>query len=179
VPAPAATPDFETVCEQHADFAWRVLRRHGVAERDIEDLCQEVFVVVSRKLGGFEGRSSLKTWIYGICRRVAGNHRNRAATHREVSVHEPPPPASGELGDGEAFERLAGKQGLALLEGLLMSLPAERREVFLLYEIEELSMREVAAVLGCSPNTAFSRLYAARRDLKAALARLRARRRVA
>ena len=174
MPSPHA--DFDALFEAHCDFAWRVLHRHGVAERDLEDQCQEVFVVVHRNLPGFEARSTLKTWIYGICRRVAANYRRRAAG-RELLVETAPEPAPVDT-EGEPFEQLATRQGLALLEGLLGQLTPEQREVFLLYEVEELTMREVAEMLECSQNTAFSRLYSARRDLEAALKRLRARRRV-
>src|SRR5688572_6113469 len=126
-------PDFDTLFEAHCDFAWRVLRRHGVEERHIEDLCQEVFIVVHRNLDRFEGRSSPKTWIYGICRRVAANHHKLAATTREALVQPPEQPTEAQGGaEGEAFERLAQKQNLALLEGLLSQLPPEPREVFLL-----------------------------------------------
>lgn len=170
--------DFEAVFTAHTDFAWRSLRRLGVAERDLEDVCQEVFVVVLKSLSQFEGRSALKTWLFAICRRVAANYRNRAVHRRELPV-ESVEPAAALAGDGDAFDALAGKQSLALLQGLLATLPAEQREVFELYEVEELTMREVAEVLECSQNTAFSRLYAARRELELALKRLRAKRRVA
>ena len=59
------------IFREYAPFVWRGLRRLGVPECDVEDVCQEVFVVVHRKLGDFEGRSSLRTWIYGICARTA------------------------------------------------------------------------------------------------------------
>ena len=66
-------PDLAEIFRQYAPFAWRALRRLGVPDADVEDVCQEVFVVVHRKLGDFEGRSSLKTWIYGICPRTASD----------------------------------------------------------------------------------------------------------
>ena len=178
-----APPEFERVFAEQASFVWRVLVRHGVSERELEDVCQEVFLVVFKALPQFEGRSSLRTWIYGICRRVASNHRNLAVHRRETphgSVPEPTLEAAPLVaGEGEAFDALARKQSLALLEALLTRLPDEQREVFVLYEIEELSMREVAEALECSQNTAFSRLYAAREALAAAVKRLRAQRRVA
>ena len=79
-----AAPDFERIFAEHSAFVWRVLARHGVRERDLEDVCQEVFVVVFKNLAQFEGRSSMNTWIYGICRRVAANYRGRAAHRRET-----------------------------------------------------------------------------------------------
>jgi RNA polymerase sigma-70 factor (ECF subfamily) len=171
--------DFERVFSEHSAFAWRVLARHGVREADLEDVCQEVFMVVLKALPGFEGRSSIRTWIYGICRRVAANQRKRAMNRRETLAEDVESIADDGPAEAEAFAALAQKQSLELLDGLLERLPAAQREVFVLYEVEELTMREVAEALDCPLDTAFSRLYAARRTLDAALKRLRAQRRVA
>ncbi len=174
-----ALADFERVFTQHVAFAWRVLARYGVAERDLDDACQEVFLVVHRNLPQFEGRSALKTWIHGICRRVASHQRGRAGHARELLGQQLYLPVAFDDTDGDAFAQLANKQSVELLDALLARLVPEQREVFVLHDIEELPMREVADVLECSSNTAFSRLYAARREIEAELKRLRARRRVA
>jgi len=171
--------EFEPIMREHAAFVWRVLVRHGVVESQLEDVSQDVFLTLHRSLPRFEGRSSLRTFIYGICRRVASNHRQLAVHRREVitdALPEPPP-----VGDraGDAFETLADKQSLELVQALVARLPDEQREVFMLYEVDELTMREIAETQGCSQNTLFSRLYAARKALAAELARLRATRRVA
>jgi RNA polymerase sigma-70 factor (ECF subfamily) len=176
---PAATPDFERIFAEHSPFVWRVLARHGVRERDLEDVCQEVFVIVFKNLPQFEARSSLKTWIYGICRRVAANHRGLAVHKRELLSGTTFDRERDHAPGGDAFAALAEKQSLTLLAQLLAGLPSDQREVFVLYEVEELNMREISEVLECSQNTAFSRLYAARRELAAALVRWRAKRRVA
>jgi RNA polymerase sigma-70 factor (ECF subfamily) len=171
------TPDFESLFAQHSAFVWRVLARYGVPERDLEDVCQEVFVIVFKGLPQFEGRSALRTWIYGICRRVASNYRRRAARHEQPDAELK---ARADLAqDADAFEAYERKQSLELLDLLIARLPDDQREVFVLYEIEEMTMREVAESLDCSQNTAFSRLYAARREIEAALKRLRGKRRVA
>jgi RNA polymerase sigma-70 factor (ECF subfamily) len=183
--APDDAREFEQAFRDHVDFAWRVLQRHGVQASDLEDTCQEVFLTLHRSLPRFEGRSSLRTFIYAICRRVASNHRRLAVHRHEVATgHAAEPDAARPdlptpAGDGEAFERLATKRSLALLEMLVARLPPEQREVFVLYEIDELSMREVAEAVGCPQNTCFSRLYAARRELAGQLQRLRAKPRVA
>src|SRR5207302_10408961 len=77
-------PSLSEVFRQYAPFVWRALRRLGVPESDVEDVCQEVFVVVHRKLGDFEGRSSLRTWIYGICTRTASDYRRSGRVRREI-----------------------------------------------------------------------------------------------
>jgi RNA polymerase sigma-70 factor (ECF subfamily) len=92
---------------------------------------------------------------------VASNYRRRAYVRRERSVSEPPEQVQAADQD-EAFER---SQGWPALRRLLDTLDAEKREVFVLYELEELSMREVAEACGCPLQTAYSRLHAARRVL--------------
>ncbi len=158
---PATDASFAAIFHEYAPFVLRVMRHLGVASGDLQDQCQEVFVAVFRGLPEFDGRSSLRTWIYGISLRVASNHRRRAYVRRERSVSQPPeqslPPAQH-----EAFEQ---SQGYPALRLLLDTLDADKREVFVLYELEELSMKEVAEACGCPLQTAYSRLRAARRLL--------------
>jgi RNA polymerase sigma-70 factor (ECF subfamily) len=173
--APAAVGGLTTagVFEENAPYAWRVLRRLGVAEADVDDVCQEVFVTVHRRLSDFEGRSSVRTWIYGICVRTASDYRKRAHTRRECA-----PDAATEVESAVGPDQenaISLRQARDTLDRLLDRLDDDRRAVFVLYEIEELSMAEVAAVLGCPLQTAYSRLHVARRDIEAALERLRAR----
>src|SRR5688572_4381310 len=70
--------EFTRLFDQHAAFVTRVLRRFGVAEADAADACQEVFLVVLRKLPEFEGRAAHRTWLYRICVCVAADYRKRA-----------------------------------------------------------------------------------------------------
>jgi RNA polymerase sigma-70 factor, ECF subfamily len=74
---------FSNICDRHAPFVWRTLRRPGVRERDVVDACQEVFLVVHRKLGALGEQPSIEGWIFRICRRVAAAHRRRASERRE------------------------------------------------------------------------------------------------
>jgi RNA polymerase sigma-70 factor (ECF subfamily) len=150
------------IFREHAPFAWRALRRLGVDAREVDDACQDVFVVVQRKLGEFEGRSSLKTWIYGVCLRVASDYRRRASSRRETLE---PSPRDG-AGEGGPHAELERKEALRLLDALLDGLDDDKRAVFVLYEVEQLSMREVAEVVGCPAQTAYARLYAARRQVQ-------------
>jgi RNA polymerase sigma-70 factor (ECF subfamily) len=170
--------DFDAVFTAHADFAWRSLRRLGVAERDLEDVAQEVFVVVLRGLEGFEARSSIKTWIYGICRGVAANHRRKGSNARELPDQAWVDSSADESPHGmRAPDAALGDR--QLLERLLDRLSPEQREAFVLYEIEDLTMREIGVALACPEDTAYSRVKAARRVIEAELTRLRAQRRVA
>lgn len=158
-------PDLAEIFEDYAPFVWRVVRRMGVAEADAEDVCQEVFLVVHRRVHEFEGRSSLRSWIYGICLRCAAAHRNRAHHRREVRSDEPVEATV----DGRQAEALDAQRALHELDRVLNRLPDKQREVYVLYELEELGMAEVAAAIGCPLQTAYSRLHAARREVRAAL----------
>jgi RNA polymerase sigma-70 factor (ECF subfamily) len=154
----------------HASFVWRVLRRLGISDTDVEDACQEVFVVAHRRLDGFEGRSSVQTWLYGICVRVGGAHRRRAR------VHELPASAHHEqAADAPQEDEVALREARVELDRMLDRLDDEKRAVFVLFEIEELPMIEVAEAVGCPLQTAYSRLHAARREVDLMLTRIRAR----
>lgn len=155
---------------EYGTFAWRVLRRLGVAERDVDDVCQEVFVIVHRQIAGFEGRSSPRTWLYGICVRTASEYRRSASRRLEVVAGRPP---DATVDANQETDR-ALREARTLLDRILDGLDEDKRAVFILYEIEELPMAEVAIAVGCPLQTAYSRLHAARRDVDAALHRLRA-----
>lgn len=158
---PETTPEFAAIFSEYAPFVLRVLRHLGVPNADLQDQAQEAFVAVFRGLAKFAGRSSVRTWVYGICLHVASNYRRRAYVRRERSVSEPPEQVF-EADQSEALER---NRNWPALRRLLASLDAEKREVFVLYELEELPMREVAEACGCPIQTAYSRLHAARRVL--------------
>src|SRR5690349_24003424 len=85
-----ALPSMRTVFDEHARYVIRTLRHLGIKEADVEDVAQEVFVTVHRKLHEFEGRSKLRTWLYAICLRVASDHRRRAYVVRERATDNPP-----------------------------------------------------------------------------------------
>src|SRR5689334_15233045 len=75
---------FKEVYEEQFRFVWRSLRRLGVRESDVADAAQDVFLVVHRRLGEFEGRSKVSTWLYGICYRVARDRRRLAHVRHHV-----------------------------------------------------------------------------------------------
>ena len=74
--------DFDAVYEEHFPFVWRSLRRLGVDGHSMDDATQDVFLVVHRRLGDFEGRSTVRTWLFGIARRIARDRRRAAARQR-------------------------------------------------------------------------------------------------
>ncbi len=165
LPGHAHVPSLAEIFRTYAPFAWRALRRLGVPESDVEDVCQEVFVVVHRKLGDFEGRSSLRTWIYGICARTASDYRRSGRVRREV-VTDAPPETHHEAAQHEV---VALKEARATLDRILDQLDDDKRAVFVLYELEELTMAEIAEALSCPLQTAYSRLHSARKIVESAV----------
>ena len=173
VPARASALDVRAVHDRHADFVWRSLQRLGVREAELEDVLQEVFVVVHKRLASFDGSSQVTTWLYGICIRVAAAHRRRAWVRREqptddIGVDEGAP--ASERPD----ELLAARQARATLDRVLDRMDLEKRAVFVMAEIDELGSQEIAEAIGVPVGTVWSRLSAARKEFQAALARERA-----
>lgn len=167
--------DFHKVVAEHGPYLWRVLRRLGVRAADIEDVWQETFIVVHRKLDGFEGRSSVRTWLSSIAVRVASDYRNRAHRRREQATDELPE-SDAHLEGASQHDELVDRERRELLDRLISELKPDQREVLVLYEFAELPMQEVAEAVGCPLQTAYSRLHAARKSLEQAARREAARR---
>lgn len=168
-----ARPDasFEALFRAHFGFVYQNLRRLGVPPASVEDAAQEVFVVVLRRWGAPVG--SIRGWLFGIARRVAWRHR-RASARRTRLVQalaaETPLPA-----DGPAV--VAEREAAALLEQFLDRLDDDKRAVFLLAELEQMTAPEIARALGVKENTVYSRLRAARQEFDRNFERLRLRER--
>jgi RNA polymerase sigma-70 factor (ECF subfamily) len=156
----------------HGRFVLRVLLRMGVAEQDARDLGQEVFLTVFRKHGEFLGDSRETTWLYGICLRVAANYRRKG--HRRLEqLHAAIPVTAPAHEQGHEHE-IDARRLMCSLDAALERLPPKKRDVFVLYEFAEREMEEISEILGAPLKTCYSRLYAAREELKADLARQRA-----
>jgi RNA polymerase sigma-70 factor, ECF subfamily len=163
-PTAAVAPTFEQIFHDEAAYVGRTLRYLGVREAHLEDVCQEAFVVVYRQLGQFHG-GSVRAWVRQICVRVAGNYRRSLRRRAEDVVAEPPEVAVRATQHGEA----EGRQSQQRLLRALNSLSEEQRDVFVLYEIEQLTMPEIAEASGCPLQTAYSRLHAARAKVQTAM----------
>ncbi|HEY6559216.1 MAG TPA: sigma-70 family RNA polymerase sigma factor [Polyangiaceae bacterium] len=167
--AQAAPLVFAEVYAEHAAFVWRSLRRMGVREADLDDVCQDTFMIVHRRLDSYDGSSSVKTWLFGIAMRRASQYRRRAhVRHETLSRPLPEVPASG-----AQAELLEQKRARLLLDQALDTLDEEKRAVFVLYELEQLPMPEVARAVGCPVQTAYSRLHAARKKVETVVLRSR------
>jgi RNA polymerase sigma-70 factor (ECF subfamily) len=163
---------FDDVYRQGFAFVWRSARRLGVRDASLDDVVQEVFVIVHRRLGDFEGRSSIRTWLFGITLRVVRDHRRSVARREPAEVIDPDTLRAAEPGPGESLEKA---EAVRLLYAVLDEMDDERREVFVMAELEQMTMPDIAIALGVNVNTAYARLRAARQTFEGALARHRAR----
>ncbi len=158
---------FEQVYDEYRDFIWHSLRRLGVNDVALDDAMQDAFVVVHRRLVEFQGRSTLKTWLFGIALRVSKDYRR---TERRKGGLEPLPDSVADAAPGP-LESATEAEGLRVAHTLLAQLDDDRRAVFILAEIEQMTRLEIAEALGVNPNTVASRLRAAHQDFERAIAR--------
>jgi RNA polymerase sigma-70 factor (ECF subfamily) len=164
-----APPTAKSVYEEHARFVWLTLQRFGVQSTDLADLAHDVFVVVHRRIGTFDNTSRMTTWLFGICLRVAANYRRRQRhVLSEAALRER---ASDEVVQVPADEMLARRQERASAERVLAKLPLDKRAVFVMFEIENLSCQEIAELMGIPIGTVHSRLHGARAQIERIVAR--------
>jgi RNA polymerase sigma-70 factor (ECF subfamily) len=167
-----------TVAEVHArhgEFILKSLYRLGIRSPHLEDVYQEVFLVVHRRLDSYAGHCALTTWLFEVCFRVAAGYRRRAHFRREQLV-----PDAASLGYVAAaapspereFEK---RQAAQRLNNLLSGLNAEQRVVFTMFELEGLSCDEIGENIGVPVGTVYSRLHRARKAFLRALQRQRIR----
>ena len=168
---PIDLPDFATIYDQHFAFVWRLAAMSRIPEAHLDDVVQETFLVIHRKLPTFEGRSSLRTWIASITRTTAKEFSRRKRHQILGGAVDLETAASSALTPAEQLEAAAAAQ---LLDRFLDELPEEQREVFVLAEVEQMTANEIGAVLEMNPNTVRTRLRAARMGVQASLARHRA-----
>lgn len=160
-------PSFDEVYAAHVAFVWRTLRAFGVAEAQLEDATQDVFVVVHRRLSEWEGRAAITTWLFAIARRVAGGYRRKRgqADQRTTPLDDERELAAA----ADTFAELSRAQALATVMAILDTLDEDKRIVFALVELEQVPVPEVARVLELNLNTAYSRLRLARQAFEVAV----------
>ena len=169
VAGPVEPAEVFTIAQVYAayfDYVFRCLRSLGVRADLLDDALQDVFLVVQDKLPAFDGRAKLRTWLYAIVLRVARRYRERAAVDASRFVASEPPSAARPEDDLEHGEQLA------LARRALDALDADKRELFVLAAIEQMSAPEIAAVLQLPVNTVYSRLRAARAAFSEQVARM-------
>lgn len=168
----AATLDAAAVHAAHGAFLWATLQRLGARPSDLDDVYQEVFIVLHRRLGDYDPALPIRPWLFGICVRVVAASRRRAHVRRERLVDVVPESDGNAPSPEERAERARRHE---ILQEILDELDLERRAVFVMYEIDELPCDQIAEMTGVPVGTVHSRLHAARKDFQRASARWQAR----
>lgn len=155
-------PSWPQVFYDYYGFVRSTTRRLAGPQLDVEDLTQDVFVVVHRKLDGLRDPEKLRSWIYSICRRVVAHqrrrHRVRSAIRELLGRNHDSYVATPEV--------LTQQQQLEQrLYEALDRLSPKRREALILFALEGMNGKQIADLLQIPLNTVWTRLYAARRDL--------------
>jgi RNA polymerase sigma-70 factor (ECF subfamily) len=170
-PTDTQSQRLRAMVDAHFDPLWRFMRRLGVATMDLDDAMQEVIMIAASRLDVIP-KESEKAFLFGTAFRVASEWRRFRGGRREVALehlaeHEDPMPVADALLD-QARAR-------TLLDRVLEEMPLDLRAVFTLYEIEELTMAEIASLLELPAGTVASRLRRGRELFESQVARLQAR----
>ncbi len=155
----SGTGPLEALYREHHAFVWRCVRRLGLAEAQVDDGVQDVFLVVDRRKDEFEPRGSIRSWLFAIAMRVVQAHRRTEQRHRRRVEA---------FGASLSWSEPEKGSAVILLHQLLEGLSEDRRAVFILADLEKMSAPEIADALGVKLNTVYSRLRAARAQVRAA-----------
>jgi RNA polymerase sigma-70 factor, ECF subfamily len=170
----ALVQNFAAVYRDYFDFVWSCTRRLGVSAAATDDVVQEVFIVIHSRLHTLERPEALRSWIYGVVRRVVSAHHRARRTKLDSSSHldlaELPGPRQP-----TPLDLAEQNDQVKLLWSVLDELDEDKREVFVLAELEEMTAPEISEAIDIPINTAYSRLRAARQAFNEALARREAR----
>lgn len=161
--ATAPSPELVALYRAHFQFVWRSARRLGVPEGALDDVVQDVFLVVARRLAEFRGEASARTWLFAIALRVVREHRRSTFRHlrRAQALADSQPQTSS--------DPIARSDARRTLQRALDRLDDDRRSVYVLAELEGLTAQEIAEGLRVNINTVYSRLRSARAQLERAL----------
>ena len=168
------TATFEQAYEENFDFVWRQVRR-GLGATDIDDAVQDVFLVVHRKLRDFDGRVSLRAWLYGITQNVLRDHRRTARRKQAPLVpYAPDGDSSRDLHKSARASNVEVRDDLRHALELMEELDEDKREALWLSLAEGMSAPEIAECTNSNVNTVYARIRAAKAEFDAAFARKRA-----
>ena len=161
----ASTPSFDELYRLHFAFVSRSLNRLGVRPAQIDDAIQDVFVVMHRRIADLRPDASPRAFCFAVATRVARGYRRSAQRKSALSLDV------GSLADVSQgpFEHAARAQAEHVLQGFLEGLDADKRAVFLLAELEEMTAPEISQELCVNVSTVYTRLRAARQRLVAYL----------
>jgi RNA polymerase sigma-70 factor (ECF subfamily) len=175
VPGDQAGPlDANAIYRSHGAFVWRNVRRLGIPENMVEDVLQDVFMVVHRRLPEFAGRSSLKTWLFGIVLRVVNTYRRsqkRRRVHMDNLVAAAEVESDVPHGRDDPAELTERREASRLLHRLLDQLDDDKRALLVSVDLEEMTIAEASEAMSVNANTVYSRLKIARREFQEAVTR--------
>lgn len=165
-------PDIDVgkLFDEHAEFLLRVVGRLTGSRDRAEDVVQRVFLIAHEKRETLQDRTQLRGWLYQVAVNVTRHDRRSLARRLRLAEALAEQPQRPEPPAPEA--QVASAQQAARVRTCIAKLPFEQREVFVLYELEELRGAEIAAMLEIPENTVWSRLRLARRRFKAAWAKM-------
>jgi RNA polymerase sigma-70 factor (ECF subfamily) len=161
-------PDFEALYRAHFDFVWRILRRLGVRTAALDDAAQEVFLVVHRRLAEFQPDTSARAWLFAIAQRVASDQRRwvRRKGQKSVALEDD---LHSQL--RSPFEATVSREASDLVLDFLAEIDADRRDAFVLSELEQMSAPEIARAVDANVSTVYTRIASSRRAFAAFIAR--------
>ena len=176
-PAPLAVPSFEQLYTRWFHDVSRWVRAMGGLSADLDDLTQEVFLVVRRKLAQFDGRNA-GGWLYSIAKHQVRDYRRRAWVRHllRVSPREPDTVEPSQLvaHSPDPSEVLQRRQAEQFVNRILAKMSETQRTAFVLFEIEGYSGEEIAALEQIPVNTVWTRLHHARKRFFAMVEEARA-----
>lgn len=152
----------------HFDFIWRLLRRLGVQPADVDDCAQQVFVIAAHKLPVIASKSE-QSFLFGIALNVAAEARRVHLKRRDKAAGLYPEARDPRPSPDELLDRTRARM---LLDRVLDAMPMESRAVFVLHELEEMPLHEIAPLLSIPIGTAASRLRRGRTEFQRLAARL-------
>jgi RNA polymerase sigma-70 factor (ECF subfamily) len=158
---------FAAIFDAELPYVWTSLRRLGVAPRDLEDVAHELFVQVLKRLPSSDTTRPMRPWLFAFAVRFAADYR-RLARHKTALLGDAEPAGVSPSAEGRMIQAERERLVLRALEHI----DPERRAVFVLHELDEVPMSEIAHALDLPVNTGYSRLRVAREEFVAAVRRL-------
>lgn len=159
----AMSLDLSGLYDRHAPFLLRVVERLTASPDAAEDVVQEVFLLAWRKHDVLARHPDPRGWLYLAARNVVQHHRRtlaRRSALAEKAASSPPDPGP------EPDEAVRRREEGDRIRACVAKLPLEQREVFVLFELEEMEGKEIAAILGIPEGTVWTRLHSARKRFR-------------
>jgi len=152
----------DELLREHLAFIFRSLRRFGVAQGLFDDAVQDVFVVALRRGVEFRGQSSYRTWLFGIAHNVAREYERKRRRALTFDVLDDAQRAAGP----SPLDQVTSTEALRFVDEFLRQLSDEKRAVFIMADLEQIPVPEIARALGANLNTIYSRLRVSRQEFK-------------